>query len=222
MFREVIGASETFTAHITVIRPFPRMDPQMPGQITLTPERPAAEQTNKRPLPRMLPHMQLQILLGPYTFTTKRACESSFPLPFRRIRPQETDDGSLLGAAEGLATASRCGQIEGHRVDGVVLFGFCFVSVGGCCLASDFVADVFFFDVDGGGGVVFFHCYGFIGTGHLIVAVFDGFIRFVGGGAGFGFALFGGVFGAFAMESFQGVVEAVLFERFQISGKNQS
>lgn len=129
MFRKVIGASETFTAHITVIRPFPRMDPQMAGQVTLTPERPAAEQTNKRPLPRMLPHVQLQILFGTYTFAAKRTGESSFPLAFRRICPQETDDRSLLGAPEGLATASRCRQIEGHRVNCVVLFRFCFVGV---------------------------------------------------------------------------------------------
>lgn len=221
MLRQVVGPSETFPAHITMVRPLPRVDPQMSGQIALTTEGPSAEQTNERPLPRVLPHVQLQVLLGPDALPAERTGESALPLALRRVRPQEAYDGGLLGAPEGLAAAAGRGQIEGHRVNRVVLLGLRLISVRGRGLSSHLVADVFLFYLYGR-RIVFLYCYSFVRTGNLVVAVLDR-VFFAGGAAGrFGLVFFGRVFGTLAVEALQGVVQTVLLERFQVSGRNEN
>lgn len=212
MFGQIVCAGKTFTTHITMIRPFPRMNPQMPRQIALATESPPAKKAHERPLPRVLPHVQLQILLGAHALTAKGTREPSLPLSLDRISAQEADDGSLLGVPKRLGrAASRGAQRKSHRVDGIVLFRFGLLGVRRDHLyGGQLVAGVFLLYVDGvHHGFVFVDGDRLVRARHLVVAAFDERDVRVR-------CFWFGSVRVLPMESLQGVIQSVFLKGFEV------
>lgn len=72
---QVVGPGKALAAHLAVIRSLAGVYAQVPGQVAFAAERAAAEQARERSFARMLAHVQLQVLLGPDAFAAERARE---------------------------------------------------------------------------------------------------------------------------------------------------
>lgn len=80
VFRKVVCPGEALATHITMVRTFSRMDPQVSCQIALTAERSATEQAHERSLSRVLPYVQLQVFLRSHALAAEGTGEFTFPL----------------------------------------------------------------------------------------------------------------------------------------------
>lgn len=110
MFGEVVGAGETFTTHVAMVRPLARMDAQMARQVALPAEGAPAEEAHEGTLAGVLPHVELQVLLGTDAFATERTGEATLTLFFNGVGAQETYNGRVVAAPEDVqALAGRDG-----------------------------------------------------------------------------------------------------------------
>lgn len=214
MFGQVVGACKTFATHITVIRPFPSVNPQMASEVALSSKRSTAEEAHEGPLTCVLPHVQFQILLRSYTFSAEWTRKASFPLSFRCIRPKKTNNGGFLCVPERLTAAAGSCYGKSHGIDGIVLFCFSLFCVWRGSFTSKFIADVFFFYVDSV-RVVLLDRDCFVWARYLIVAVFNGFV-FVWNAVAFRFVFFGRSIWTFSVQPFQRMVQTMLFKRLQV------
>ena len=209
MLGEIVGPREALPAHVTVVRSFAGVYPQVPREVALPPEGTPAKQADEGPLPRVLAHVQLEVLLGPDALAAEGTREPAFPLPLGGVGPQEADDGGLVGAAQRLrGRAAAAGRGEAHRVHGVVLVGLAAVGLRGDALRAGDVLDL------DGDGLLLDLVDGdrLVGTGHLVAAVLHGHV----GGLLLGVATVVGQVRVLPVEALQRVVQPVFLERLEV------